>query len=293
MTLNFDSTYPSRRAYVLKVRSDAKVDALARCRVDRQSDAAARSSESLARNTRPDEIESPAARDPSVMHLDPDDTQRLPWTIRLTARRRLAMVVALGVIVYSVGPAVVPVANRLLVTWNAVCLTYLTLYWLTITRADADLTRRSAGSYDQTAYIILLLVTTAACASVVAIGFVMRDVKSLTFWPKALHLGLSIAALVLSWMLIHTVFAFHYARRYYAAASLEGPAAGLKFPGVDEPDYFDFAYHSFVVGMTSQVSDVSATTAQMRRTTLAHSVLSFLFNMAVLAMSINVISGAI
>jgi uncharacterized membrane protein len=121
----------------------------------------------------------------------------------------------------------------------------------------------------------------------------MGDVKSLAFWPKALHLGLSIAAPVLCWMLIHTVFAFHYARRYYAPASREAPAAGLKFPGLDEPDYFDFAYYSFVVGMTSQVSDVSVTSAQLRRTTLAHSALSFLFNIAVLAMSINVISGAI
>ena len=122
----------------------------------------------------------------------------------------------------------------------------------------------------------------------------MGDVKSLAFWPKALHVGLSIAALVLSWMLIHTVFAFHYARRYYAPASVdEGPAAGLRFPGVDEPDYFDFAYYSFVIGMTSQVSDVAVTSAHMRRTTLAHGVLSFLFNIAVLAMSINVMSGVI
>jgi uncharacterized membrane protein len=67
----------------------------------------------------------------------------------------------------------------------------------------------------------------------------------------------------------------------------------LKFPGVDEPDYFDFTYYSFVVGMTSQVSDVSVTTRHMRRTTLAHSILSFIFNIAVLAVSINVISGVI
>ena len=204
------------------------------------------------------------------------------------------MVVAIAIVVYAIGPAVAPVANRLLVTWNAASVTYLTLYWLTIMRADAHLTRRRARTYDQAAYIILLLVTSAACASIVAIGFVMGDVKSLPFWPKALHVGLSIAALVLSWMLIHTVFAFHYARRYYAPASVdEGPAAGLRFPGVDEPDYFDFAYYSFVVGMTSQVSDVAVTSAHMRRTTLAHGVLSFLFNIAVLAMSINVLSGVV
>jgi uncharacterized membrane protein len=220
------------------------------------------------------------------------DAEREPWAIRLSARRRLAIVIAVGIAVYSIGPAVVPIVNRLLVTWIAASMTYLILYWLTILHADADLTRRRASKYDQAAYVIFLLVTTAACASIVAIGFVMGDVKSLDFWPKALHVGLSIAALVLSWMLIHTVFAFHYARRYYAPASVrEGPAAGLSFPGVEKPAYFDFAYYSFVLGMTSQVSDVAVTTAQMRRTTLAHGILSFLFNIAVLAMSINVIGG--
>ena len=68
---------------------------------------------------------------------------------------------------------------------------------------------------------------------------------------------------------------------------------GLNFPGSEEPDYLDFAYYSFVVGMTSQVSDVAVTARHMRRTTLAHGVLSFIFNIAVLAMSINVISGAL
>jgi len=203
-------------------------------------------------------------------------------------------VIGVCVAVYCIGPAVVPIANRVLVTWIGASLTYLVLYWLTILRADADLTRRRASRYDHAAHVIFLLVTIAACASIVAIGFVMGDVKTMEFWPKALHIGLSITALLLSWMLIQTVFAFHYARRYYAPASEdEGLAAGLKFPGVTEPDYFDFAYYSFVLGMTSQVSDVEVTTAPMRRTTLAHGILSFIFNMAVLAMSINVISGAI
>ena len=141
---------------------------------------------------------SPSTKTPSAAlatHFDAA-TQRLPWTIRLTAPQRLTMVVALGNFVYSIGPAVVPIANRVLVTWNAASLTCLGLSWLTIMRADAHLTRRRARRYDQNAYSIFLLVTTAACASVVAIGFVVGDVKSLAFWAKALHRGLSIAALV-------------------------------------------------------------------------------------------------
>ena len=120
-----------------------------------------------------------------------NDSEREPWAIRLSAPRRLAIVVAVGIVVYSIGPTVVPIANRLLVTWIAASLTYLVLYWLTILYADADLTRRRATRHDQAAYVIFLLVTNAACASIIAIGFVMGDVKSLDFWPKALHVAAS------------------------------------------------------------------------------------------------------
>jgi uncharacterized membrane protein len=67
----------------------------------------------------------------------------------------------------------------------------------------------------------------------------------------------------------------------------------LRFPGQSEPDYLDFVYYSFVVGMTSQVSDVAVVARHMRRITLIHGVLSFVFNIAILAMSINIIGGMI
>jgi uncharacterized membrane protein len=103
-----------------------------------------------------------------------------------------------------------------------------------------------------------------------------------------------VLALATSWLLIHTIYAFHYAHRYYIDRDAEdGGRAGLDFPGALDPDYFDFLYFSFVIGMTSQVSDVQATSRDMRRITLIHSVLAFAFNMLVLALSINVVAGAI
>jgi len=111
---------------------------------------------------------------------------------------------------------------------------------------------------------------------------------------RAARLSLSICALLLSWLLIHTLFAFHYARCYYWR---EEPSKehirGLRFPGQSEPDYLDFVYYSFVVGMTCQVSDVAVVARHMRRITLIHGVLSFVFNIAILAMSINIIGGMI
>jgi len=219
---------------------------------------------------------------------------KVPWHIRLTAAHRLAFAVALSIALFSVEPATLSRANRLLLTWDLGVLGYLALCWLTIFRADSTLTHLRARSYDQMGYVIFLLVLGAACVSMVAIVFLMGDIKQLSHWARGTHLALSITALILSWMLIHTVFTFHYAHKYYGADDAVGAhGGGLNFPGDGAPTYLDFAYYSFVIGMTSQVSDVAVTSREMRRTTLGHGMLSFIFNIAVLALSINVISGVL
>jgi uncharacterized membrane protein len=93
----------------------------------------------------------------------------------------------------------------------------------------------------------------------------------------------------LSWAFIHTMFALHYAHEYY-----DRTAGGMAFPGDDrEPDYWDFVYFSFVIGMTSQVSDVGVTSKEIRRTVTAHGVVAFVFNVALLALTINLAASAI
>ena len=159
---------------------------------------------------------------------------------------------------------------------------------------DETLTRMRAQRYDPSGAVIFALILTAASASFVAIGFLMGGMRELPFWPRVERLTLSVAALLLSWLLIHTVFAFHYAHLYYRQPEGKGPHhGGLRFPDEEDPDYLDFVYYSFVVGMTSQVSDVSVLSRPMRRLTLIHGVLSFIYNVAVLAMSINIIGGAL
>jgi uncharacterized membrane protein len=163
-----------------------------------------------------------------------------------------------------------------------------------IARTDETLTRLRVQRYDPSGYIIFILVIAAASVSFVAIGFLVGDIKDLPFWPRAARLTLSVTALLLSWLLIHTVFAFHYARLYYSLPDgRDEHHGGLRFPDDDEPDYLDFAYYSFVVGMTSQVSDVAVLSRPMRRLTMIHGVLSFIYNIAILAMSINIIGGVI
>jgi uncharacterized membrane protein len=216
------------------------------------------------------------------------------WLVRFGAMRRLALVLTVGVATFLAQPNSVSWHTRAVVSWDLSALVYLCLAWWLISCADAKMTRDHALGQDQSGYVIFLFVVGAACASIVAIGFVVSTIKELAFWSRAWHLALTIDALISSWLLIHTVFAFHYARRYYAIVQGERTTAPeLLFPGRRAPDYLDFAYYSFVVGMTSQVSDVAVTSRRMRRLTLIHAVLAFLFNIAVLALSINIIGSVI
>jgi len=162
-----------------------------------------------------------------------------------------------------------------LVAWDAAIACYLVLaFWLVWT-ADVDHIRRRAAVEDEGRFIILGLVALAALASLLAILAELGGLRSAA--PSGslrLRLWLTTATIFLSWALIHTVFAFHYAHEYYADDGDE--PGGLRFEGAP-PDYADFVYFSFVIGMTSQVSDVTITSAPIRHTATVHGILSFAF----------------
>jgi uncharacterized membrane protein len=104
-----------------------------------------------------------------------------------------------------------------------------------------------------------------------------------------LQVALSVSSIVLAWVFVNTVFTLHYAHDFYLGAD---PAqAGLAFPGSEEPDYWDFMYFAFVLGMTFQVSDVQITRRGLRRFALLHSVLAFFFNVVIIALTVNIIAG--
>ena len=171
---------------------------------------------------------------------------------------------------------------------------YLALAWWLCERFDAKQTRARAQAQDEPSVVLFLLMLLATMACVVAIVVMMQQGKAASDTTRTLHLALSIAALITSWLFIQTIFAFLYAHRYYQEEKLKEPdGPGLEFPGGLDPDYFDFLYYAHVVGMTSQVSDVQVTSREMRRLTLVHSVLSFGFNMLILALSINVVAGSL
>lgn len=175
-------------------------------------------------------------------------------------------------------------------------LSFLFLSWWVMLRATPETMRLNARRQDEGRLVILGLVTAAACVSILAIGFLLKDTKSGSGAIVLLHIVLSVVTIVGSWLLVHTIFALHYAYEYYRdeSKSLDtDKAEGLDFPSDIEPDYWDFLYFSFVIGMTSQVSDVQIASRSMRRLALLHGILSFFFNTAIVAMSINIIAGLV
>jgi uncharacterized membrane protein len=131
-----------------------------------------------------------------------------------------------------------------------------------------------------------VLVVASALASLLAI---LAELGGANREPA--HLALAAATILLSWAFTHTIFAIHYAHEYYDEKTHK--AGGLNFPGQDPPDYWDFVYFSFVVGMTSQVSDVAVATSSLRRLVAVHGVVSFIFNVTLLALMVNIAAGAI
>lgn len=208
-----------------------------------------------------------------------------------TGRPRLfvgvATAIAVGVAAAGLGLGPLTAA---LVGWDAGIVVYLALFAALVRGSGpADVRRRAAGQ-DVGSALVLMLTAAAALTSLVAIYVEVGQTAGdpLVLW----RLALNVATVGLSWFLVQTIFATHYAHEYYGAGSSGG---GLAFPGEGEaaPAYADFLYFALVIGMTSQVSDVSVTSARMRRTVSAHGVVAFWFNAAVLALLINVAAGLI
>lgn len=218
---------------------------------------------------------------------------------------RLFIGFAVAALATFAAPAHWALSTRLLIGWNFGAFVYFLLSAILIARADCDTMRRRAKESDEGRIVILIITCVAACASMAAIvaqlGATHDTEKGLV---KGLHIALAAATIVTSWTFIHLTFALHYAHEYFD--ELDGElekgdekgeggdlVGGLKFPGTDIPDYLDFLYFSFIIGVASQTADVELTSKEMRRVSLAHSIIAFFFNSAVLALTINIAAGLI
>jgi uncharacterized membrane protein len=214
---------------------------------------------------------------------------RRRWQMR--ARPRLYLAIVAGVAGALIIPEAMPAMQRVVIGWDIGIAVFLALMLAMAVRATPASMRRRAELEDQARWAFLTLMAGAAWFSMFALLGILHEVRGAS-GLLAVELSLLIGAtILLSWFFAHTAFAVHYAHDYYADLAGERPP-GLIFPGGRaDPDYWDFLYFSFVLGMTCQVSDVQVATQPWRRLALAHGIVSFLFNTVVLALSINLLAG--
>jgi len=223
-------------------------------------------------------------------HL-PSSLPPLPIRVaRLHAKLLIAAIIGLAVILLT--PSDFRLPTRLLIGWDVGVALYIGLMHATMMRADIGRIRKRASVQDEGAFVILVLTIVATLASLVAIVFELGGSKQAPLGDAIPQALLAMATILLSWSFVHTIFSLHYAHEYYGERS-DGKIGGLKFPGDAKPDYWDFLYFSLVIGMTSQVSDIAITSKVIRRMVAVHGVLSFFFNVTVLALTVNVVSNLI
>jgi uncharacterized membrane protein len=224
-------------------------------------------------------------------NTDQPQSRRMPKPVRIVrARPRLFVSALIGLIIVTLCPSDWRIATRVLVGWDIGLTLYLALALRMMAVAEVRHIRMRAKLQDEGQIAILTLAAIAALASLGAIVALLGMSEPDNRSPA--HLMLGVVTILLSWTFTHTIFALHYAHEFYDENG--GKGGGLIFPGdLHEPDYWDFVYFSFVIGMTSQVSDVAITCRPIRHTVSAHGIISFFFNVTLLALTVNIAASAI
>lgn len=170
--------------------------------------------------------------------------------------------------------------------WIGAAIVYLTLVWHDIASKDADATSRLSQSEDDSRTASESVLLGASVASLVAVVFTLAHAGHDTGAARVATTLFALLSVALAWACVHTVYTLRYARLYYAP-----PVGGIDFPDNDPPDYRDFAYLAFTVGMTYQVSDTDLSIKATRRAVIQHALLSYLFGAVILAVAINAVAG--
>jgi len=195
-----------------------------------------------------------------------------------------------GVVLFFVLPAHWPPASRILLAWNGGVLLFLALVYSWMPRLTAKQICAKYVEEDAAAPIILVGAVIAAVLSLVAIVTLLSGIKEFAGIARTAHLALSALTIVTSWTLVPTMFTLHYTDMFYSAPAGRRP---LTFPASPDPVFWDFAYFSFTLAAACQTSDVATCGVEMRKVALAHTILAFLFNAAILGFAINITAGLI
>jgi uncharacterized membrane protein len=203
--------------------------------------------------------------------------------------RRLTVQFIVGAVIAGALVFVGPWQLAVLTGWIAASTVYLVATWRFMGRADGQETERTSTAEDDSRATRGLIIVTSSLVSLPGAALALKDASAADGGTETTLLTIAaIAAVVVSWFAVHTDFTLRYAHLYYTP-----PAGGLEIAGVNRPDYRDFAYVAFTVGMCYQISDTALLTAPFRRTMLRHALLSYLFGAVIVAVVINVVAGLV
>jgi uncharacterized membrane protein len=213
-----------------------------------------------------------------------------PWTGRLVA---FGLAGLAAVLVVVLAPAWLVGTTRAIAAYDVGTTVLLVIFWTLAMHDESEDTKARASVEDPGRNAVFgAVLIGAAVALSAAVTILGRGPHVTTVNEKAIAYGVGIAAIVLGWTLIHTMFTFRYAHLFYYRDADDNQAdRGLDFPGTPDPNDFDFAYLAFGIGMTYQVADVRITDRGIRRLVLFQGLVSFVYNTAIVALVINVLSG--
>jgi uncharacterized membrane protein len=207
------------------------------------------------------------------------------------AMRRAVIVGSIGLIVAVVLLWFVPWGMAVVAGWDAAALAFLISVWPIIIRANSSHAAQLATREDETRGSATVLLLAASVASLLGVGFALLLAGQESGPLKVLLVGFAVLTVVLSWTVVNTVFTLRYADQHFGSG-----AAGIAFgdsDGPETPSYRDFAYVAFTIGMCYQVSDTTVRDRRIRRTVLSHALLSYVFGVAIVGGSVNLIAGLI
>lgn len=218
---------------------------------------------------------------------------KIPLIERVHAIPKLLFCALLGVIVSLVFQTKeYGMLNNIMIGWDTFSLCMVIMNWITFAITNSRQIRQQSKVQDASRSIIFIIILISTFASFLAVLLLILS-KNKSSHTESIQMAIAIAGMIFSWLLIHTTFTLRYAHIFYGdhKSKPDTAAGGLEFPGEEKPEYFDFAYFSFVLGMTFQVSDVQITSKRLRRLALLHGLLSFGFNTIMIALTINLIAS--
>lgn len=218
-------------------------------------------------------------------HLNTLSTWLRQRTRHVWTRPRLSFAAFVFLLFLLVSPYQSHPGGDLLLAFNLAAASFIVLTFRMMSRSTPASIQRRAEQQREGRWVVLATSVVVSLTTLVALSLELHTKTG----GSPLQVLLSVSTIVLVLVFVNTIFTLHYAHDYYGQ---HGPALpGLAFPGSEEPDYWDFVYFAFVLGMTFQVSDVQITSRAMRRFALLHSLLAFFFNVVIIALTVNIIEG--